>query len=168
MTLPAKSKRIDPATVPGLTGTLYPTPFDQPCRDRTRQKLGDAAGLTQFGVNLLRLGPGAWSSQRHWHTHTDEFVYVLQGELTLVTNAGEEILKAGDCAGFVAGEDNGHCLQNRTGQQALALEVGTRSADDAGTYSDIDMAAPVGKPAAYMHKDGTPYENIKRRGPGDT
>ena len=80
-------KHIDPATLPPVTGTLYPAPFDEPCRARQRRKLGDAAGLTQFGVNLLTLPPGAWSSQRHWHSHEDEFVYVLKGELMLVTDA---------------------------------------------------------------------------------
>jgi uncharacterized cupin superfamily protein len=86
-------KRIDPANLPEIIGTLYPPPFDQPCRARVRQKLGDAAGLTQFGINLLRLPPGAWSSQRHWHMEQDEFVYVLAGEIVLVTDGGEEILK---------------------------------------------------------------------------
>ena len=100
----AMTKRIDPATLPAIEGTLYPTPFDQPCRARVRTKLGDAAGLTQYGVNLLRLPPGAWSSQRHWHTAEDEFVYVLSGEVTLVTDAGDEVLRAGDCAGFKAGD----------------------------------------------------------------
>ncbi len=90
------AKRIDPKSLPETVGTLYPPPFDQPCRARGRKKLGDAAGLTQFGVNLLRLPPGAWSSQRHWHTKQDEFVYVVSGEVVLVTDKGEEILKAGD------------------------------------------------------------------------
>src|SRR5258706_12786774 len=102
------SKRIDPASLHRIIGMQYPPPFDAPCRARERRRLGDAAGLTQFGVNLLRLPPGAWSSQRHWHTHDDEFVYVLSGEVVLVTNDGEEILRAGDAAGFKAGESNGH------------------------------------------------------------
>jgi len=167
MTTRASSKRIDPAALPSIVGTLYPTPFDQPCRDRARQKLGDAAGLTQFGVNLLRLGPGAWSSQRHWHSHTDEFVYVLSGQVVLVTDAGEETLKTGDCAGFKAGEANGHCLQNRTGETAMVLEIGTRAAEDVGAYSDIDLFMPPGgQPAMYTHRDGTPYKDEGRRGPG--
>ena len=94
------TKRIDIAALAPVIGTLYPPPYDEPCRARARTKLGDAAGLTQFGVNLLHLPPGAWSSQRHWHTAGDEFVYVLSGEVTLVTDAGEEILHAGDAAGF--------------------------------------------------------------------
>src|SRR5438067_1158131 len=108
-------KRIEVGTLAPVSGTSYPPPFDQPCRARQRRRLGDAAGLTQFGVNLLVLPPGSWSSQRHWHTAEDEFVYVLAGEVTLVTDAGEEILRAGDAAGFKAGEPNGHCLQNRSG-----------------------------------------------------
>src|SRR5215831_7101180 len=106
------SKRIDVASLAPIVGTLYPPPFDEPCRARTRTKLGDAAGLTQFGVNLLRLPPGAWSSQRHWHTAEDEFVYVLSGEVVLVTDWGEEVLRPGDAVGFRAGDQNGHCLQN--------------------------------------------------------
>ena len=91
-------KRIAPAELPLRRGTFYPPPYDKPCRARERRRLGDAAGLTQFGVNLLRLAPGVWSSQRHWHTRQDEFVYVLEGEVVLVTDAGEEVLKAGDAA----------------------------------------------------------------------
>jgi uncharacterized cupin superfamily protein len=147
---------------------LYPAPFDQPCRARERRRLGDVAGLRQFGVNLLRLPPGAWSSQRHWHTTSDEFVYVISGEVTLVTDAGAEILRAGDAAGFKAGDRDGHCLQNRSAAEVLVLEIGTRDADDAGHYSDIDMMAPMGgTPSLYTRCDGTPYENIRRRGPGD-
>jgi len=158
------SKRIDVSSLPAVTGTLYPPPFDGPCRSRERRKLGDAAGLTQFGVNLLRLPPGAWSSQRHWHTASDEFVYVLSGEVVLVTNGGEEVLRAGDAAGFKAADDNGHCLQNRTGTDATVLEFGTRVADDTAYYSDIDMVCPAGgTPALYVHRDGTAYEGIKRR-----
>jgi uncharacterized cupin superfamily protein len=158
------AKRIDVATLPVLTGTLYPPPFDEPCRARQRVRLGDAAGLTQYGVNLLRLPPGAWSSQRHWHTHQDEFVYVLSGEVTLVTDAGDEVLKAGDAAGFKAGDTDGHCLQNRSNGDATVLEIGTRLAEDGAQYSDIDMQAPAGgKPAMYCHRNGTPYPKQERR-----
>ncbi|HEV2101077.1 MAG TPA: cupin domain-containing protein [Stellaceae bacterium] len=161
-------KRIDPKSLPETVGTLYPSPFDLPCRARVRTKLGDPAGLTQFGVNLLRLPPGAWSSQRHWHTGEDEFVYVLAGEVVLVTSAGEEILRAGDAAGFSANDPDGHCLQNRFAHEAEVLEIGTRVSDSVGYYPDIDMVAPAGgKPAAYTHRDGTPYRDIRRRGPTD-
>ena len=160
------TKRIDVSALPVTTGTTYPPPFDLPCRARQRKRLGDAAGLTQYGVNLLRLPPGAWSRQRHWHTAGDEFIYVLSGEVVLVSDAGEEILRAGDAAGFKAGDQNGHCLQNRSTADAEVLEIGTRIAEDAGYYSDIDMIAPAGgRPAIYTHRDGTPYEDIRRRGP---
>jgi len=162
------SKRIDIQSLPVVAGSLYPPPFDEPCRARERTKLGDAAGLTQFGVNLLRLSPGAWSSQRHWHEGSDEFLYVLAGEVVLVSGAGEEILRAGDATGFKAGDGDGHCLQNRSGGDVLVLEVGTRAADDVAHYPDIDLRAHVnGKPAFFTHRDGTPYPAQARRGPDD-
>jgi len=158
------SKKIDIGALATVIGTLYPPPFDEPCLARERIKLGDAASLTQFGVNLLRLPPGAWSSQRHWHTESDEFVYVLQGEVTLVTDAGPELLRSGDAAGFKGGDTDGHCLQNRGTTEVVVLEIGTRSASDSGYYSDIDMLAPVGgKPAIYTRKDGQPYRDLRRR-----
>ena len=156
-------KKIDVAALPPVVGTLYPSPFDEPCRARERRRLGDAAGLTQYGVNLLRLPPGAWSSQRHWHAKEDEFIYVLAGEVMLVTNAGEEVLRAGDCAGFKAGDPDGHCLQNREAVDATVLEIGSRIADEAGVYPDIDMKAERG--VGYLHNDGTPYPKMPRRGP---
>lgn len=161
------SKRIDPSAVPPVIGTLYPPPFDEPCRNRERRRLGDAAGLTQFGVNLLRLAPGVWSSQRHWHSHEDEFVYVVAGEVTLVTDAGSEVLRAGDAAGFRAGERNGHCLQNRSAAEALVLEVGSRApALDATTYPGIDLLAPAGAvPARFTRRDGGPYPDVERSQP---
>ena len=154
-------KKIDLATAPKVAGTLYPPPFDAPCRARRRIKLGDAAGLTQFGVNLCTLPPGAWSRQRHWHTHCDELIHVISGEVTLVTNDGEEILRAGDSAGFKAGDSNGHHFQNRSNVDVVLLEMGTRSADDAAHYSDIDMVTLPGNPG-YAHRDGTPYPQMKR------
>jgi uncharacterized cupin superfamily protein len=157
-------KRIDPKDLPAQLGTFYPPPYDQPCRARERRKLGDAAGLTQFGVNLLRLKPGVWSSQRHWHFKQDEFVFVLEGEVVLVTNAGEEILKAGDCAGFKAGDEDGHHLQNRSSGDVLLLEVGTRVEGDGAHYPGIDLVYPAdGVPAIYTHLDGTPYTDIRQR-----
>jgi len=160
------TKRIDVAALSPVVGTLYPSPFDVPSRARERTKLGDAAGLSQFGVNLLRLPPGAWSSQRHWHTGGDEFVYVVSGEVVLVTDDREEVLRAGDSAGFPAGDTNGHCLPNRSKDDAQVLEIGSRVPGDSAYYSDIDMVAPAGgKPTAYTRRDGTPYADIRRRGP---
>lgn len=159
-------KRIDVGAITPVIGTLYPTAFDQPCRTREGRKLGDAGGLTQFGVDLLRLPPGAWSSQRHWHTSSDEFVYVVLGEVVLVTDEGEEVLNAGDATAFKAGDTDGHCLQNCSNQEVLALEIGSRVASDAGHCSDIDMVAPAGgQPAIYTRRDGTPYQDSRRRGP---
>jgi len=156
------SKRIDPATAPVLTGTTYPPPYDEPCRARQRMRLGDAAGLTQFGVNLLRLKPGTWSAQRHWHAGEDEFIYVVSGEVVLVTDAGDEMLRAGDCAGFKAGDKNGHCLQNRSNAVATVLEVGTRVAGgDTAYYPECDMVAVPG--GTYTRRDGTPYPKQERR-----
>jgi len=149
--------KIDIDKAPTRLGTAYPPPFDAPCRDRVRYKLGDAAGLTQFGVNLLRLAPGQWSSQRHWHTAEDEFVWVVEGEVVLVTDEGEQVMKAGDCAGFPAGASNGHHLQNRSDREALLLEVGSRKpGEDGADYPDIDLTIRPGD-LTYRHRDGTPY-----------
>ena len=158
------TRKIDISALALAVGTLYPPPFDQPCLTRERTRLGDAAGLTQFGVNFLRLPPGAWSAQRHWHTSEDEFVYVLSGEVTLVTDTGAEILRAGDAAGFKAGDQNGHCLQNHSESDATVLEIGSRREGDSAYYPDIDLVAPGGgKPAIYTKRDGTPYEGLRRR-----
>jgi uncharacterized cupin superfamily protein len=150
----ARMKKIDLSTAPTLRGSGYPAPYDAPCRERSRVRLALAAGLTQFGVNLLRLSKGQWSSQRHWHHREDEFVIVLEGEVVLVTDAGEEILRAGDSAGFKAGDPDGHHFQNRSDNDAVLLEIGANHDDDIAEYPDIDMRA---LPGGYVHKDGTPY-----------
>ncbi len=150
-------RKIDLAGVAAVVGSGYPPPYDVPCRTRERWRLGELAGLTQFGVNLLKLPPGAWSSQRHWHSAEDEFVYVVQGEVVLVTDAGEEVLRAGECAGFKAGDPLAHHLQNRSGAAALLLEVGTRDpGHDTVDYPDIDLHLPSGE-RRFCHKDGTAY-----------
>jgi len=146
--------KIDLAAAPVRTGTGYPAPYDRPCRDRHRVKLGDAGGLTQFGVNLLTLKPGVWSSQRHWHRKEDEFVYVLSGEVVLITDAGETPMRAGDCAAFPANDGDGHHLVNRGPGDAVLLEVGTRSGGDSAVYPDIDLLFDAGR---YTHRDGEPY-----------
>ena len=158
-------KRINRKALPTTVGTFYPPPFDEPCLSRERVGLGDAAQLTQYGVNFLRLPPGAWSSQRHWHTESDEFIYVLRGEVTLVTNDGVEVLSAGDSAGFKAGDGNGHCLRNLSSEDATILEIGTRNEGDEVHYADIDLFAPAQtkEGAMYTRKDGTPYRDLKRR-----
>jgi uncharacterized cupin superfamily protein len=149
--------KLNLAAIPTESGCNYPPPFDTPCLGSTWKRLGNAGGLTQFGVNLSRLPPGAWSSQRHWHSHEDELVYVLEGELVLVTDDGDEMLRPGDCATFKAGDPNGHHLINRSGRDAVVLEVGTRDpARDRCDYPDIDMVADP-KVDAYLHRDGAPY-----------
>ncbi|MBS0582970.1 MAG: cupin domain-containing protein [Proteobacteria bacterium] len=149
--------KIDIEHAPIRFGTGYPPPHDEPCKARRRWKLGDAGGLTQFGVNLLRLPPDAWSSQRHWHSAEDEFVWVVEGEGVLVTDEGEQPLRPGDCAAFPAGVGNGHHIQNRSGRDLVLLEVGSRRpAEDGCTYPDIDLVLDQGS-TAYRHRDGRPY-----------
>jgi uncharacterized cupin superfamily protein len=147
--------KIDLETAPKGQGTRYPAPHDAPCKDRKWLRLGDAAGLTQFGVNLLTLEPGVWSSQRHWHSHEDEFVQVVEGEVVLVDDSGEQVMRAGDCAGFKAGDRNGHHLQNRSDRPARLLVVGSRHEEDWGEYPDIDMKFLPGR-GGYAKKNGEP------------
>ena len=133
--------KIDVANVPAETAVGYPDPFWKALEGRSRKRLGNAVGLDQFGVNLTRLKPGAASSQRHWQQNEDELVYMLEGEVVLVEDGGETVLKAGDAAGWKAGVANGHCLINRTQRDAVFLEIGTRAPREVATYPDIDMRA---------------------------
>lgn len=155
---------LDPATLTARTAartgeTDYPEPFRAQVAGRHRVALGDPLGLTNFGVNLTRLAPGASSALRHWHSRQDEFVYVVEGELVLVTDAGETPLAAGMCAGFPAGVADGHRLVNRSARPASYLEVGDRSGGDAIDYADEDM---VWRDGAYRHRDGTPWDGTAR------
>lgn len=145
--------RIDIAKAPERVGSGYPPPYDAPCASRTRRRLGEVGGLRDFGVNLMTLPPGGWSSQRHWHSHEDEFVYILEGELTLIEEGGETMLRAGDCAAFPKNTGNGHHMVNRSAATAVYLEVGSRHLLDLTTCSDIDMmsAASDGR---FVRKDG--------------
>jgi uncharacterized cupin superfamily protein len=136
--------KIDLSAVPAEPGGSYPSPFDEPCRGQSCQRLARYAGLTQFGVNVTLIKPGSWSSQRHWHTHEDEFVYVLEGELTLITDAGED--------------PDGHHLVNKSHHPARVLEIGTTAWQDRCTYPDIDLIADAG---GYTHRDGTSYPTKK-------
>ena len=150
--------KIDIAEVPADTECLYPDPFHKPIAGRARKRLGNAVGLSQFGVNLTTLKPGTWSSQRHWHRNEDEFVYVLEGEIVLCESHGETVLKAGDAAGWKANSGNGHCLINRSGRDAVYIEVGTRTVNETTVYSDIDMRLERDKNGIrYLHKSGEPY-----------
>jgi uncharacterized cupin superfamily protein len=148
-------KKIDLLKLNPKKGSQYPAPFDKPCQARLRTSLSDAVGLSDFGVNLLQLPPGTWSSQRHWHSVEDEFIWILEGEVVLVTEDGEELLRAGDSVGFKAGVANGHHLQNRSNAVVLVLEIGSRRPEkDITEYSDIDLRwGPQGK----THKNGAPY-----------
>ncbi len=149
---------LDPASVSARVGSIYPAPFAEPLAGREKQALGDPLGLTQFGVNLVTLQPGAWSSQRHWHENEDEFIYVLEGEVTLVTDEGETVLGPGMAAGFPAGKADGHHLVNRSTRPVRYLEAGTRAATEVAHYSDIDMMGSKrdGK-FVFTRKNGEPY-----------
>ena len=150
--------KIDVGKLVEVNSTGYPPPFNELVKGRFRKRLGDAGGLTQFGVNLCRLEPGAGSSQRHWHDGEDELVYMLEGEAVLIEDEAEAVLRPGDVATFKAGVANGHHIVNRSARDCLFLEIGTRTLNDRGDYSDIDMHVVTenGK-ARYLHKDGTPY-----------
>ncbi len=147
-------KKIDIDKAEIRRGSRYPAPFHETGMDKVRSRLGHAAGLSQFGVNLLTLNPGVWSSQRHWHTRDEEFVFVVEGEVVLITDAGEEVLRAGDCAGFKAGDPDGHHIINRSDRPARVLEIGTDHEDDVCDYPDLDMRATD---KGYEHRDGTLY-----------
>ena len=136
------------------TATGYPPPFDKAVQGRGRKRLGRAAGLTQFGVNLCTLKPGAASTHRHWHENEDEFVYMLSGEVVLREDGGETVLKSGDAAGVA----NGHCLVNRSDRDAVFIEVGTHAPTERAHYSDIDMKVERDdKGIRYTRKNGEPY-----------
>ena len=151
--------QIDLASVPAENGTSYPAPFRPLVAGRSRQRVGKAAGLKNFGVNLTTLEPGSQSALRHWHSAQDEFIYVVKGELVLITDEGEQVLQPGDMAGFAAGKANGHHLVNRSAVPAVYLEVGDRTQPDQATYPDEDLVfklAAEGK-RRFEHRDGGAY-----------
>ncbi len=148
--------KLDLHAVQKRKGSGYPSPFDAPCADRVRQRLGDAGGLTDFGVNLMQLPPGSWSSQRHWHSHEDEFVYILQGQLTLIEDGGETVLSAGDCAAFPKGTGNGHHMVNKSSGLAIYLEIGSRQPADLTTCSDVDMMSSNAD-GRFLRKNGASF-----------
>lgn len=153
-----KLPAIDPATVEAKTGSNYPDHLKSRVAGRSKQRLGDALGLKNFGVNLTTIRPGAASSLRHWHSREDEFIYMLIGELVLVTDAGEQLLTAGMAAGFPAGKADGHQLVNRSNTDAVYLEVGDRVPDDVVTYPDDDLEArATASGRKFFCKNGTPY-----------
>jgi uncharacterized cupin superfamily protein len=150
--------KIDFAKAPTYDGSDYPAPFRRVVAGRARKRLGHAAGLGQFGVNLTTLKPGAASALRHWHANEDEFVYILEGEVVLTEDAGETVLKAGDAAGFKAGVPNGHHLINKSSRDALLLEIGTRAKHERVEYPDLDLLAISDEHGdRYTRKNGQPY-----------
>ena len=150
--------KIDIAKLPVDTRTQYPPPFDRVVVGRERRRLGIAAGLDQFGVNLTTLKPGAASALRHWHEREDELVYILEGAVVLIEDDGETVLKAGDAAGFKAGVRNGHHLVNKSSRDAVYLEIGTRYQHERAEYPDDDLLVIRDeKGARFMHKNGEPY-----------
>jgi uncharacterized cupin superfamily protein len=154
--MPSTKSALHMNDVEPRVGTDYPSPHDVHCRQRRRRRLSDAFGLSQFGANLVELPPGAWSSQRHWHERQDEFIYVVEGEVTLVTNEGETVLRPGMFAGFRADVANGHHLTNRSNAVARVLEVGTRTAEETAHYPDIAMMYREGE--GYLTADGRPLK----------
>lgn len=154
-----KLPALDPAQVPAATGSSYPEQYRGAVAGRSKRRLGDALGLGIFGVNLTTIKPGAQSALRHWHSAQDEFIYVIEGELVLVTDGGEQVLRPGMCAGFPAGKADGHHLVNRGGRDAIYLEIGDRTRNDVVTYPDNDILAPATSDGSrrFTKKDGTPY-----------
>ena len=153
---------LDPSTLPELRSTLYPEPLKRRVAGRAKRKLGDACGITQYGVNLVTLEAGSESALRHWHTHEEEFVYVLDGEVVLINDAGEQTLRAGDCAGYPAGKADAHHFVNRSGRPVRYLEIGSRVDEDVSSYPDDDLQwlkrGVDGKQTLVpAHKNGKPY-----------
>jgi len=153
--MPLQKPALDPQSVATVSRSSYPEPYRSRVMPRAKRRLGDELGLTRIGINHTTLPPGKESSMRHWHSHEDEFVYVLEGEVVLRTGAGEQLLRAGMCAGFPAGAEDGHQLINRSAQPAVYLEVSNRDAEDCAYYSDpdVDLKYVRGK---VMRRDGTP------------
>jgi uncharacterized cupin superfamily protein len=153
---------LDLAKVPVKTGSIYPEPYASMMKGRSSLRLGDAGGLTQFGVNLVTLEPGALSSLRHWHLNEDEFVMVTEGECTLVQDAGETVMRPGDCAAFPAGSTDGHHFINRTDTVAKFLVVGSKAPREVATYSDVDLRVEIeGGKARFTYKDGSDWSGVR-------
>jgi uncharacterized cupin superfamily protein len=153
-----KAPALDPATLQPNSSSGYPEPYRSRVLPREKRALGGAFGLTKIGVNLTTLMPGKESSMRHWHTHEDELVYMLEGEVLLVTDSGEQLLSPGMCAGFAAGVRDGHQLVNRSDRPAVYLEISNRDVADSASYPDADLLwNPPGHAGRYTRRDGTPY-----------
>lgn len=154
--------KLDLSKVPVKSGSIYPSPYAEMMAGRSSLRLGDAGGLTQFGVNLVTLEPGALSSLRHWHMAEDEFVMVTEGTCTMVTDAGETLMGPGDCAAFPANTPDGHHFINRTDKPARFLVIGSKSKREVATYSDVDLMVTIeGGKAEFTYKDGTPFKGAR-------
>jgi len=153
---------IDQTKCPVKTGSIYPEPYASMMQGRSSVRLGDAGGLTQFGANLVMLEPGALSSLRHWHLNEDEFVWIVEGECTLVQDAGEVVMRPGDCAAFPAGSTDGHHFINRTDRPAKFLVVGSKAKREEATYSDVDLKVEMeGGKARFTYKDGSDFQGAR-------
>lgn len=154
----SKPSKLDPKSITPRTATVYPPEFAGAVKGREKRALGDFFGLTQYGVNLTTLAPGAWSSHRHWHENEDEFAFVVEGEITLIDDTGEHLLTPGMCAGFKAGVANGHHLANKSTAAASYLEIGTRAALERAHYPDVDMLfAKDGAKSTVTRRNGSPF-----------
>lgn len=154
--------KIDMTKVPVKTGSIYPEPYAAMMAGRSSLRLGEAGGLTQFGANLVTLAPGAMSSLRHWHAQEDEFVMVTEGECILVEDAGETVMRAGDCAAFPAGRPDGHHFVNRSALPARFLVIGTRAAREVASYSDVDLRVEIeGGRARFTYGDGSDFKGVR-------
>ncbi|MBT3991424.1 MAG: cupin domain-containing protein [Rhodospirillaceae bacterium] len=162
-----KLPAIDPVSLEEHTGTYYPDAVKGPAEARIKRRLGDALGLSHFGVNYTILPPGTWSAFRHWHQNEDEFVYILEGEVTLISDAGEQILGPGMAAGFPAGDADGHQLINNSSENVVMLEVGNRTPNDTVQYPDMDLML-VKKPGDHQYSDrqGNPIGDKVAGAPG--
>lgn len=149
----------DPMRLPARTGTIYPAPFNEGYDKRHKRALTQKLGLSQFGTNITTLEPGGKSAERHWHKNEDEFVYILQGNPTLVDMHGKTELSPGMALGFPAGDKNGHQIINESDEDAIILEVGTRASEEEADYPDIDLKVKAsGGKFVFTHNDGTPYK----------
>jgi len=156
--MPLATPALDPGSVHPRTDSGYPEPFRSRVLPREKRALGDALGLAKIGVNLTTLPPGKESSMRHWHTHEEEFIYIIEGEVVLRTDAGEQVLRPGECCGFKIGSRDGHQLVNRSGRPAVYLEFSNRDPADRVFYPDVDMLwNPPGAPDRFTRRDETPY-----------
>lgn len=150
--------KLDLTQAPVKTGSIYPEPYAGQMKGRSSQRLGELAGLTQFGVNIVTLEPGAVASLRHWHLREDEFAMVLEGDLILVEDEGETPMAPGDCAAWKAGVANGHRFVNRSDRPARFLIVGTKAPEEVATYSDVDMQIHIaGGKARFTYRDGSDW-----------